>query len=457
VVIQGSPAEIVRASVARADRLRRGRETSRRLWRAAPAAAAICAGVAAGARWAGWSSLLPLGILGIGTVALAGYAYAARRDRAISDAAAADIDARGGFGGELRSAAWFAARLTQDPWIDFHLARAADRLQAMDWTGLYPAVRAPRAKAAAALLAIGALALALTVRGGRDTLHASGSAAAAAFTRGRTPASASSVALAPDITKQLEELLEAAEKSAATAAGSALSAADVRDLLSRLARAQDLRRGKDPTRGQDAAGDLAALIPEDLKGSAERVRRASEMTSLSPDVRAALGDVAQKLSDMADARDTSPKDPRDAAGAAEAQHGQAAQSNRDSNKEDAAIQAVKDASAGGGIGVIMMSDDRGPMAPEPGLGLGGGSAKDNGRGRMADIGAALRRETLEAHADAAGENLPTELRRRTERADATVAYVHTAPVTFDRGRATARPALPESRRAAVQTYFIRKP
>ncbi len=376
-------------------------------------------------------------LLGIGAAAVAAYAYVSRRDRPISDTAAAEIDAHGGFGGELQSAAWFAARDRQGPWIDFHLARAADRLQAIDWTGLYPAVRAPRAKAAAALLALGALALALTVRG-RDIVHASGSATGTALARARTPASASWLAaLPPDIRKQLEDLLEKAESRAATGAGSALSTAEVRDLLSRLAAAPDLRTAKDQKGGQDAAGDLAALIPKDLQASVERVRRASEMTSLSPDVRDALADVAQKLSEMAGAADTSPKDPQDAVGSAEAQQGQAAQSNRNSNKEDASIQAVKDAGAGGGIGVIMMSDDQGQMAREPGLGLGGASAKNNGGGRMADIGAALRRETLEAHADAAGENA--------------------APVAFDRGRATARPAVPESRRTAVQTYFIRKP
>jgi hypothetical protein len=76
---------------------------------------------------------------------------------------------------------------------------------------------------------------------------------------------------------------------------------------------------------------------------------------------------------------------------------------------------------------------------------------------MADLAAALRKETVEAHQDAAGENIPTDIRRKTERATATVAYVATAPANFDRSRATAPPAVPESRRAAVKTYFIRHP
>ena len=75
------PAETVRVRVALADRLRRGRETSRHLWRAAPIAAAACALVAAVARWTGLSPAIPLALLGISLATLAAYAYFAGRDR----------------------------------------------------------------------------------------------------------------------------------------------------------------------------------------------------------------------------------------------------------------------------------------------------------------------------------------------------------------------------------------
>jgi hypothetical protein len=117
---------------------------------------------------------------------------------------------------------------------------------------------------------------------------------------------------------------------------------------------------------------------------------------------------------------------------------------------------VKDASAGGGAGVIMMSSQDASSGKDPGLGLGGGSAHDSGRGRMADLGAALRKETIEAQTDNPGENVETELRRNTERGDATVAYTKVAPRAFERGRSSAPPAVPEGRRAAVHSYFIRK-
>jgi len=142
--------------------------------------------------------------------------------------------------------------------------------------------------------------------------------------------------------------------------------------------------------------------------------------------------------------------------AADAQKGPAAQSKTPGGKEENSIQAVKDASAGGGAGVIMMSSQEASSGKDPGLGLGGGSAQNSGRGRMADLGAALRKETIEATTDNPGENIATELRRNTERGDATVAYTKVAPRAFERGRSSAPPAVPEGRRAAVHSYFIRK-
>jgi hypothetical protein len=449
-IVAVGPAETVRARVALADRLRRGRETSRRLWRAMPIAAAICVAVAAGARWTGSSPLLPLGLLGIGTAALAGYAYMSRRDRAISDTAAAEIDGLAGLAGELRSANWFSTRDAQDPFVEFHLARAADRLQAVDWTQLYPPVRAHRAKAATALLTIGALALALTVPG-RDGVKASTTITASV--RSSSPAES----LPADLQKQLDDLLKSAERGSAASPGRALTAGEVRDLLSRLAKAQNRPTAKDLNRGGDLAEKGTAPSLKDLDDSAERVRRAAEMTSLSPEVRDALSEVADKLTEMRNAESTSPRDPQDAMSSADVPKGGAAQSNRDSHKEEASIQAVKDASAGGGVGVIMMASDDEQTSHEAGLGLGGGSAANNGRGRMADIGAALKKETIEAHADAAGENIETLIRRKTESGTATVGYVSAPAAAFDRGRSTAPPPVPESRRAAVQTYFIRKP
>jgi hypothetical protein len=453
-----SPAETVRAHVALADRLRRRRDAARHLWRAMPVAAGACALFALVARWAGWPAFISLGLLGVTVIGLAGYAWILQRDRAIPDAAAADIDAGAGMGGELRSAHWFSAADRRDPWVDLHLTRAAARLQAVEWAQLYPPVRAHRAKAATAIMAIGALALALTIPS-RDRIQASALVAGRTAARGRTTVTTET--LPPDIQKQLEELLKAAENgTSTTAAGRALTAGEARDLLSRLDKAHTRRSADDENRDMNPTRDSPDPDQDpNLDALEERTRRAAEMTSLSPKVRDALSEVADKLAEMKKSKtDTGKaKDPSQAVGTADSAKGDAAQSNRPGSKDEASIQAVKDASAGGGVGMIMMSNEDGQSPQEPGLGLGGGSETSNGGGRMPDLAAALRHETVEAHAESAGEKIDTDIRRKTERATATVQYSSTPSATFDRSRATAPPAVPESRRAAVQTYFIRNP
>ena len=448
-------AETVRSRVALADRLRRGRETSRRVWRAAPIAAAVCVVVAAGARWTGRSPLVPFVFLGVSLATLAVYGYAARRDRAISDAAAREIDGLAGLGGELRSASWFSAGEIQGPWVDFHLARAAERLDATDWPQMYPPVRAHRAKTATALLAIAARVLALPVAG-RAGVHAIGSGSGGAGKRG--PAAAGADSLSPELRKQIEELLRKAERGAAPGNLSALTAGEVRDLLAKLAQAKDLQNARDASRGPDADAKKMGLPGQkELDDLADRLKHAGEISSLSPEVRDALKDASEKLAEMGQSQPGSARDPKDAAGAASAEQADAAQAKKGGNKyDDSSIKTAKDANAGGGIGVIMTASDSPQGAQEAGLGLGGGSSEKKGGGIMPDLGAALRKETVEAYKDDTGEKTTMDLRRKTERGTATVGYVSTSPAAFDKGRATAPPAVPENRRAAVQTYFSRK-
>src|SRR5207248_2886832 len=134
-------------------------------------------------------------------------------------------------------------------WPDYHVARAADRMEAVDWMQLYPPVRARRAKVTTALLLVVALVLALPV-GGRAGLHATGSRSGAAGKRGQAVAAAD--LLPPELRKQIEALLKNAERGAAPENAGALTAGEVRDLLAKLAQAKDLRNGKDSSRGPDA-------------------------------------------------------------------------------------------------------------------------------------------------------------------------------------------------------------
>jgi len=194
-----------------------------------------------------------------------------------------------------------------------------------------------------------------------------------------------------------------------------------------------------------------------MKAVADRARKAAERPAVAPEVRDAL----QKVSDdMADAANAS-QPPNDKAGQMVTakdpqQKTDTAPGKKGGEVDDASIQSVSEAESGGGAGIIMMgSEEDAPAKAAPGLGLGGGSdARTNG-GRMAELEARLRRETVEASMDNAGDNVQTEARRKTERGQAGVTYSHSGAAAFDRGRAVAPPPLPESRRTAVQTYFIR--
>jgi hypothetical protein len=441
-------------AVARADQARRARDASVSLWQAAPVAAAACLLVAIAGRLRAWTPLVTLLVLSAAALALAVYVLAARRRRAPSDAEVARIDADADLRGELRSAHWFASlpaaasAQAGDDWVAFHLARAAERVRGVDWTALYPAPPSGRAKILTGGIAAAAVLLAILVPG-RAGLAASpehGTAAAA-----RRPNVV--IALPPDVRKQLEDMLVKAESGQ----GRALTAAEVRDLLARL---DELAHG-DPSKKTDPAANAAGQQPDaskaDLKAFAERAKKASESTSLEPSVRDALADVADKLTNGdQDANAMAARDAQDAAVKPDAS-GDVQQSKSGSGKQDgASVQSVKDAAGGSSVGVVMMTTDETSNSRDGGLGLGGGTSDRNGGGHMNDLGAALRKETIDASADLAGENVQTDKRRDTEHADAGAAFTHAAAQPAERGSSTAPPPVPESRRAAVKSYFIRK-
>jgi hypothetical protein len=433
-------------AVARADRARRGRETARRLWAIAPIAAALGLAIAIAGRLRGWTPLVTLFVLAAAALTLAAYSLAARRRRTLSDAEVSHIDADAGLQGELRSAHWFAAAPDRDDWIRFHLSRAAERVGGIDWIGLYPAPPAGRAKLATGVMAAIAVALAIFVPGNAGVAASDGQRPAAAAAR--KPGVI--LALPPDLRKQIEDMLVAAESGQ----GRALTADEVRDLIAKL---EELAKRDPSKQGGPPAAAQKPATEADIKAFAERAKKASESTSLEPEVRDALSDMADKLNpDDRNANAMGSRDPQDAAAAKEST-GEAQQSKSGSGKQDASgAQSVKEAAGGSAAGIMMMTTDDASSSREGGLGLGGGSADRNGGGRFVDLGAALRRETIEASADLKGENVLTEQRRKTEHADAATAYSHAAAQPAERGSSTAPPPVPESRRAAVKSYFIRK-
>jgi hypothetical protein len=155
----------VLTAIADAARTRRARETTRLLWRVAPIVSAIGVIVAALVRWRNAPAIIPLGLLAAFAAGWAAYAYLQRYRVLVSDATASAIDDDARFGGELRSAAWFAARSTDDPWAAFHVGRAAERLDSIDLAQLYPPVRARRARVATCVMVAVALVLVATFPG----------------------------------------------------------------------------------------------------------------------------------------------------------------------------------------------------------------------------------------------------------------------------------------------------
>ena len=400
---------------------------------------------------AGWAAILALGALGLGFAGLIAYTLVRRRARSVTDTVAASIDRDASLGGELRSAAWFAAHETRDAWTDFHLDRAAARLRAVNWLERYPAASAPRAKLATSIMVIAALGLSMTMtdRGLLSSAAAKPSENPAARDRLLAPGEP----LPPELQKLLAELLAAAESGSASTAARLASSAELRELLAQLGELRDSEALKELARAMNANPILAEQLSKELQALADRTKRAADMAALPPEVRNALEKLSDNLS-IAAAKEKTDDDP----GTANALSEEAAKADAKADApSSASIQSATDADASAGASVIMMSDQNASPGGEPGLGSGGGSGAENGGGTMPDIALALRKETVEASTDSPGQNVLTDTRHKTEHGKANLTYTQSAPGAFDRSRAAAPPPVPEGRRSAVQTYFIRKP
>lgn len=426
-------------AVAAVARTRRARETSRLLWRIAPFAASAILLLAAVVRWRHASPIIPLATLVTACLAWAVVAYARRRVDRVPDPTAALIDDEVHFGGELRSAAWFAANASGDPWSAFHLDRAATRLESADFAKFYPPIRAGRAGLATGALLVLALVTAVafpaTPQAGtrpKDT---------------RLPAEVRKVpmlevdGLPPDLPQELEDLLSAIENGA-LAEALARNAA----LLDALKSLQSI---KDPQALAALAKAMAANAAklgdqESMKDLAERAKRDASITPPS-DVKDALDQLAKNLTDqdteMASAgfeksEETEPNGGADLAGTP---------------------QSMRDANAIAGIGMVAISkQDSAQSDAPPGMGAGGTSSSPNGGGTMPEIATALRHEVIEAHEDDVSGDVHSEERRKTEHGSAATAFTGSTAGKSDSSRAVAPPAVPETRRAGVQTYFTRK-
>jgi hypothetical protein len=429
----------VLTAVAAVARKRRARETSRLLWLLAPYAAAAILLVAVVVRWRHASPIILPAALVVACLAWVVVAFVRRHGDRVPDRTAALIDDEVHFGGELRSAAWFASNGSADQWSAFHLDRAATHLESADFTQYYPPVRAGRARLTTAAM----VAVALVIAFAFPARPHAGSTTVKEATSSPAPRKVQQLdveGLPPDLPQELEDLLAAIENGT-------LSEALARDaaLLDALNKLQSI---KDPQALAALARAMANAAKlgdqQSMKDLADRAKRDASMTPPS-EIKDALDQLAKNLSDpdseMASAGfeksdETEPNGGVDLAGAS---------------------QSARDASAIAGIGMIAISkQDSAQSDAPPGMGAGGTSGGPNGGGTMPEIASALRHEVIEAHEDDVSGDVHSEERRKTEHGSAATAFTGSAAGRSDKSRTAAPPPVPETRRAGIQTYFTRK-
>jgi hypothetical protein len=430
----------VLSAITAAVRHRRARETSRLLWRIAPASAAVILLLSLLVRWRHASPLIPPTVLAVACVTWALIAFVRRRVDRVSDHTAAAIDAEVHLEGELRSAAWFAKQGRTDPWAEFHLQHAATRLESIDFATHYPPIRAPRARIATGVMIVATLVLAFAFPQRPRAIGATPDTPLSALAR-KVPTIAVE-GLPSELPQDLEDLLTAIENErlAELRPGSAA-------LLDTLNKLQSI---KDP----EALAALARALASDrltqlddktaMKDLAERARRDATKTPPS-DVRDALDQLAKNLQ--------KPDSELDSAGLEKSED---AEPNGGVDMAGPS-ESARDADAIAGVGMVALSkQDSAQSDAPPGVGAGGSSGAPNGGGTMPDIAKALRHEVVEAHEDDVSGDVHSEDRRKTEHGTAATAYSRSAVGHSDGSRAVAPPPVPEARRAGVQTYFTRK-
>ena len=447
--------QIVQAAIVSADRRRRVRDAGQGIWRIAPWVSALALAAGAAHRWLGWTAAVPVAFLAAAAIALAVYWFVMRRPRPVSDLIAAHVDADARLNGELRSASWFSTADTRDAWTEFHIERAADRIQRTDWTGLYPSIRQPKAWAATAVMALAALGLSVTLpaRAIMSGGGAAGGARASAVFPG--DGQAQPLILPPELQKKLEELLAGIESGQLKGSEAIQRAGELKDLLALLSKSLDPDLRKQIAQAaMDAARGGTKLA--DAKALAERAKRDASNANTPSELRKALDDIASQLGKDSQSADGAQAAPSSASSASSqgAQGDQAGQQQQASgDPADGSIQFARDSAGGGASQAMMVSSGLSSNDPRPGE---GGNRSGKEPDLFPDIAQALRRETVEANSDTAGENVTTETRRKTEQGRADARYTHAAAASFDRARGAAPPPVPEPRRAQVQSYFIRK-
>jgi len=434
--------------VERADRQRRGRSALQRLSLLAPWAGAAALAVALAVRIAaGPASVALVAVAALGVLCVLWYAVLRGRS-ATPDATAARIDADAGLRGELRSAHWFAGHPDGEAWTEFHVERAAERARAVDWSGVYPPVRAGRSWVFAGVGVVAAVALALT------TPVPDPAAAAAELASEELLDGALLDSLPPDLRAQLEALLKQMAEGGDASQLAEASLAELRELMKNVDPELSAQLAEMMKNAQEA-GELGEAGEKPPDADPELAKDTS--AGLPEDVRWAVDDLAERLANASRDRQTNENNPAASEETGEMGTGSEQAASAEANAAEGQMKMMREAASDPGASKMMMGG-AGAMGGDsrPGAGGNNGGRAGNAPDPLS-IAQALRQELLEAATDAKGKNVEKEdIRRRTEHGDATVGFTQVAPPSHvDRSRAQAPPIVPDARRALLLNYFIR--
>jgi hypothetical protein len=435
------------AAVGRAEHVRGRRELVRVLSRVVPAVAGALLLSALVVRFA-HAPLATFWILfAVAVTAVVVFAWFSARVPAVTDAAAAQLDADASLGGELRSAHWFSTHPAADAWTAYHLDGAAERMEQVAWASVYPPVNAMRTWAGSTALVIAAMAVMLPTWPAARWSFLTGRSGAA------SPGSAVNGRMMPaDLQKQIDELLKAIEKGGLPLDTARARMSDLRDELTKLdPKLQDAMASAQGESQKPSSADLKSADPK-AAALADRAEKVAEKDALPEDMKWSLQDLADKLKTTSRpaAKAGSEANPVTKDGpAGEKQAAPSGQKPQDAGAQTRTTRADTQSNE-------MMATSVGPMGSDPQSG-GADAARKNVARQPLDLSAVLRKEAVEADADAAGANVLADMRRKSEQSHSTLAFSHVAPLaTYDTSHASPPPPPPDALRPLVLQYFIRR-
>lgn len=408
----------------------------------APIAAAVVLVLAFLARVLAWPVAWPIATAAVFAVGLGAAVVVLGRRRASTDAIAAQVDDDAALKGELRSAHWFAEASGRDAWADYHLDRAIDKAEQVDWRALYPPVRAARSWAMTGVMLTAALLISFGVAG---------------LVPGqwkRTSVAGDAASISDDLQKKLEALLKAIEEGRLTAADTKASLEKMKDLMAKVD--PELQKKIDQLLKDKPLGDAAKsprLTDKDSRADPEK----PSSGGLPEDVRWALEDLASRLAQQSADRQTAKGNPSGSQETGEKGIGSKQAETAQATAAEAAMQMVREAASEADAAKMMMGGG-GMMGGDSQSGAGGNKGKETGAADALLIAQALRKEILEASTDTLGSNVNKEdLRRKTEQGTSSLGFTRVqVPAGFERGRADAPQPVPEARRDLLLKYFIRR-